>query len=66
MLPLVTEKLCRRENDIQWLMMRLSDPSPKINTAVINAFRICVVKQDPAVLQMFVKVDLLKKLTSGK
>ena len=62
MLPLVTEKLCRRPGDIQWLLIRLSDPSPKINAAVINAFRNCVVKQDPTVLQMFVKEDLLKKL----
>ena len=62
-LPLVTEKLCRRPNDIQWLLTRLSDPSPKINAAVINAFRLCVVKQDPAVLQIFVKAELLKKLS---
>ena len=61
-LPLVTEKLCRRPDDIQWLLIRLSDPSPKINAAVINAFRMCVVKQDPTVLQMFVKAELLKKL----
>ena len=62
MLPLVNEKLCRRPDDIQWLLVRLSDPSPKINAAVINAFRMGVVKQDPTVLQMFVKAELLKKL----
>jgi hypothetical protein len=61
-LPLVNEKLCRRPEDIQWLLVRLGDPSPKINAAVINAFRIGVVKQDPTVLQKFVKVELLKKL----
>ena len=62
MLPLVNEKLCRRPDDIQWLLVRLSDPSAKISTAVINAFRMGVVKQDPTVLQMFVKAELLKKL----
>ena len=62
-LPLLTEKLCRRPDDIQWLLTRLSDPSPKINAAVINAFRMGVVKQDPTVLQMFVKAELLKKLS---
>ena len=61
-LPLVTEKLCRRPDDIQWLLTRLSDPSPKINAAVMNAFRMGLVKQDPTVLQMFVKAELLKKL----
>jgi hypothetical protein len=61
-LPLVNEKLCRRPDDIQWLLVRLSDPSSKINGAVINAFRTGVVKQDPTVLQMFVKAELLKKL----
>jgi hypothetical protein len=43
--------------------MRLSDPSPRINLAVISAFQMGVVKQDPTILQMFVKVDLLKKLS---
>ena len=62
-LSLVAEKLCRRPDDIQWLLTRLSDPSPKINTAVINALRMCAVKQDPTVLQMFVKAELLKKLS---
>lgn len=61
-LPLVTEKLCRRPGGIQWLLARLSDPNPRINAAVITAFRTGVVKQDPTVLQMFVKVDLLRKL----
>ena len=63
MLSLVNEKLCHRPNDIQWLLVRLSDPSPKINAAVINAFRMAVVKQDPTVLQMFVKAGLVKKLS---
>ena len=62
-LSLIAEKLCRRLEDIQWLLTRLSDPSPKINAAVINAFRMGVVKQDPTVLQMFVKAELLKKLS---
>ena len=62
-LPLVNEKLCRRPDDIKWLLERLSDPSPKINAAVINAFRMGVVKQDPTVLQMFVKTGLVKKLS---
>ena len=61
-LPLVNEKLCRRPEDIRWLLVRLSDPSPKINAAVINTFRSAVVKQDPTVLQMFVKEKLVKKL----
>ena len=61
-LRLVNEKLCRQPDEIQWLLVRLSDPSPKISAAVINAFRMGVVKQDPTVLQMFVSVELLKKL----
>jgi hypothetical protein len=63
MLLLVNEKLCHRPNDIQWLLVRLSDPSPKISAAVVNAFRMAVVKQDPTVLQMFVKAGLVKKLS---
>ena len=62
-LPLVDEKLCRRLDNIQWLLVRLSDPSPKINAAVVKAFRMCVVKQDPTIFQLFVKAELLKKLS---
>ena len=62
-LPLLSEKLCRRPDDIQWLLVRLSDPSPKISAAVINAFRMAVVKQDPTVLQIFVKAEFVKKLS---
>ena len=62
-LPLVAERLCHRPDGIQWLLMRLSDPSLRITEVVIAAFRTAgVVKQDPAVLQMLVKIDLLKKL----
>jgi hypothetical protein len=61
-LPLVAERLCRQPTHIHWLLTRLSDPAPKINTAVIAAFQMGVVKQDPTVLQMFVKVDLLRRL----
>ena len=62
-LPLLSEKLCRRPDDIQWLLVRLSDPSPKISAAVINAFRMAVVKQDPTVLQIFVKAEFVRKLS---
>ena len=62
-LPLLSEKLCRQPDDIQWLLVRLSDPSPKISAAVINAFRMAVVKQDPTVLQIFVKAEFVKKLS---
>ena len=62
-LPMIAERLCRRRQYIEWLLMRLSDPSPRINGAVIAAFQMAVVKQDPTVLQMFVKEDLLKKLS---
>lgn len=61
-LPLVAEKLCRKRSGIEWLLTRLSDSSPKINRAVIEAFRMGVAKQDLTVLQMFVNVKLLKKL----
>lgn len=61
-LPLVAEKLCRKRSGIEWLLTRLSDLSPKINRAVIEAFRMGVAKQDLTVLQMFVNVKLLKKL----
>ena len=62
-LPLVAERLCHRSDGIQWLLTRLCDPSPKITEVVIAAFRTAgVVKQDPIVLQMLVKVDLLRKL----
>ena len=61
-LPFITESLCRRSSGIQWLVMRLSDPSPSISEAVIAAFRKCVEKQNPIILEMFVKEGLLKKL----
>jgi hypothetical protein len=61
-LPLVSEKLFRRLEDIQWLLMRLSDPSPTIIKAVINSFSKAVEEQHPAVLQKFLKVKLVKKL----
>ena len=61
-LPLVTERLCRRSARVKWLLTRLSDPSSGINNAVIAAFQIGIENQDPTVLEKFVKVDLLKKL----
>ena len=61
-LPFVTEKLWRRPTEIQWLLTRLSDPSPRINNAVIAAFQMVIVKQDPSILQLFVSADMLKKL----
>ncbi len=62
LLPLVAERLCRRSLSIEWLLKRLSDPNPKINATVIDAFRKCMANNDPTVFQLFVKVDLLQKL----
>ena len=45
----------QRVNDIQWRLVHLSDLNHKISTAVINAFQMAVVKQDPTVFEMFVK-----------
>ncbi|KAG6832805.1 hypothetical protein H0H92_009424 [Tricholoma furcatifolium] len=61
-LPLVSEKLCRGSSRVQWLLVRLGDPSPKITTAVISAFRSCLLKQDPAILDVFVRTRLIKRL----
>ena len=61
-LPLVAERLCRQNTHIYWLLTRLSDSNPRINTAIIAAFQTNVTKQDPIVLQKFVEVELLKRL----
>ncbi|RDB26380.1 hypothetical protein Hypma_006519 [Hypsizygus marmoreus] len=62
LLPLLAEKMCRRVENISWLLARLSDPIAKINTSVIEAFRVCAAKQDPTILNIFVKANLLRRL----
>ncbi|KDR80999.1 hypothetical protein GALMADRAFT_222596 [Galerina marginata CBS 339.88] len=64
LLPLVTDKLSRRPAAVQWLLKRLSDPNAGINSAVIDAFRTCLVNHDPTVFQVFTKVELLLHLDS--
>lgn len=62
LLPLLAEKLCRRIDHVLWLLRRLSDPNPKINAAVVEAIRICSIKEDITIQDVFVKAELVRKL----
>jgi len=62
LLPLLAEKLCRHLEHVSWLLERLSDSNTKINAAVIEAFRVCAAKQDPSILHIFVRAELLRRL----
>jgi hypothetical protein len=62
LLPLLADKICRRTDNVLWLLRRLSDPNPKINAAVVEALRTCSMKQDVTILDVFVKADLLRRL----
>jgi hypothetical protein len=63
LLPLLIDKICRRIDKVVWLLRRLGDPSPKINTAIIEALRKCSVKQDVAIQDVFVEAELLRRLS---
>lgn len=62
LLPLLADKICRRTDNVLWLLRRLGDPNPKINTAVVEALRTCSMKQDVTILDIFVKAELLRRL----
>ena len=62
LLPLLAEKLCRHLEHVSWLLERLSDSNTKINAAVIEAFRVSAAKQDPSILDIFVRAELLRRL----
>lgn len=62
LLPLLADKICRRVDHVLWLLRRLSDQNPKINTAVVEAIRTCSLKQDVTIQDIFVKAELLRRL----
>jgi hypothetical protein len=62
LLPLLADKICRRVENVLWLLRRLADPNPKINTAVIEALRTCGMKQDVTIQDIFVKAELFRRL----
>jgi hypothetical protein len=62
LLPLLADKICRRVDHVLWLLRRLGDPSPKINTAVVEALRACSMKQDVTIQDVFVIAELLRRL----
>jgi hypothetical protein len=62
LLPLLADKICRRIDNVLWLLRRLGDPTPKINIAVIEALRTCSMKQDVTLHDVFVKAELLRRL----
>jgi hypothetical protein len=62
LLPLLAEKICRRNDNVLWLLRRLGDANPKINTAVVEALRTCSMKQDVTIQDVFVNAELLRRL----
>jgi hypothetical protein len=62
LLPLLADKLCRRKNTVLWLVLRLGDSNTTINTAVVEALRTCYMKQDVTIHDIFVEVELLRRL----
>lgn len=62
LLPLLAGKMCRHLNHVLWIVQRINDPSPKIQAAAIEALRVCASKEDPAIHNVFVKADLLRRL----
>jgi hypothetical protein len=62
LLPLLADKICRRVDNVLWLLRRLSDLNPKINTAVIEALRTCSMKRDVTIHDIFVQAELLRRL----
>ena len=62
LLPLLADRICQRADRFHWLLQRLSDPTPQINTVVVDALRTCSLKQDVAIQDIFVNANLLKTL----
>lgn len=62
LLPLLADKMCRHLRHVLWVAQRINDPSSKIQTAAIEAIRVCATKEDPAIHNVFVKAELLRRL----
>lgn len=62
LLPLLADKMCRHNDNVLWLLRRLNDPNPKINTAVVEALRTSSMKQDITIQNIFVNTELLRRL----
>ena len=58
-LPSIAIKLCRSQDRVLWLLRRLSDPSPKINNAVVQALQASAMKQDSGIHDIFVTAEVL-------
>ena len=60
--PLLADKICRRVDNVLWLLHRIGDPSPKINMTVLEVLRTCSIKPDPTIYNIFVQAKVLRQL----
>ncbi|KAF8686920.1 hypothetical protein AX14_003760 [Amanita brunnescens Koide BX004] len=62
LVPLLADKICRHVESVLWLLRRMSDPNSKINMTALEALRTCSMKQDPAIYDIFVQAEVLRRL----
>ena len=59
---LLADKMCRRVESVLWLLRRMGDPNSRINTSVLEVLRTCSMKRDPAIYDIFVQAEVLRRL----
>ena len=60
--PLLADKICRRDENVLWLLSRMGDPNSKINMTVLEVLRTCSMKQDATIYNVFVRAKVLRRL----
>ena len=62
LVPLLTDKICRRVESVLWLLRRMGDPNSRIHMTVLEVLRTGSMKQDPAIYNSFVQAEVLRRL----